>query len=406
MRFNFTFWIRLSIINLGIVALLGVMMRYKIAFEFPLVNQKNLQEAHSHFAFAGWITQLLMVLMVYCIKDVITPKALSKYKALFAINLLSSYGMAVAFVLQGYNTWSVSFSVLTIFVFYAFAFYFFRDTSTLRNAIYLKWFRAALLFNVFSSLGVFYLLYVAITHDFSEKLYLASHYFYLHFQYNGWFWLASIGIFLATISPSFKLEKHLNFIFWCFTLTCVPTYLLSLLWTDLPWWLLIITGIAAVVQLYAWYKFLRNGSPFSSIFPQMQLKLFRYLYIAVAFCVSVKLLLQLGSVIPQISKLVYGFRPILIAYLHLVLLAIFSVFLLLTMFAKGFIPINSKTKTALLLFAIGIFLNELVLAVQGIASFSYVAIPYASEMLFVIALILFLSIWSLIVFALKKSKNT
>jgi hypothetical protein len=66
MIFKFKFWIRVAIINLLIVAFLGVVMRYKIGFEFPYLNQKNLQHAHSHFAFGGWISMMIMVLMLYC----------------------------------------------------------------------------------------------------------------------------------------------------------------------------------------------------------------------------------------------------------------------------------------------------------------------------------------------------
>lgn len=55
-EFKTAFWVRLSLINLLLVALMGILMRYKIGFEFPLFNQKNIQHAHSHFAFTGWIS--------------------------------------------------------------------------------------------------------------------------------------------------------------------------------------------------------------------------------------------------------------------------------------------------------------------------------------------------------------
>jgi hypothetical protein len=57
--FNTKFWLQFSVINLLIVALLGVLMRYKIGFAFPHFNQKYLQESHSHFAFIGWISHTL-----------------------------------------------------------------------------------------------------------------------------------------------------------------------------------------------------------------------------------------------------------------------------------------------------------------------------------------------------------
>ena len=68
MYLNSKFWLKISLLNLLIVAILGLLMRYKIGFEFPFLDQKHLQHSHSHFAFSGWISHTLMVLMVYFIQ--------------------------------------------------------------------------------------------------------------------------------------------------------------------------------------------------------------------------------------------------------------------------------------------------------------------------------------------------
>ena len=57
-------WLQFSLFNLMLVALLGVTLRYKIAFSLPFIDQQNLLHGHSHFAFAGWVTQALMTLLV------------------------------------------------------------------------------------------------------------------------------------------------------------------------------------------------------------------------------------------------------------------------------------------------------------------------------------------------------
>ena len=64
MHLNSKFWLKFSLLNLLIVALIGLLMRYKIGFEFPFFDQKHLQHSHSHFAFSGWISHTLMVLMI------------------------------------------------------------------------------------------------------------------------------------------------------------------------------------------------------------------------------------------------------------------------------------------------------------------------------------------------------
>ncbi|MBL7837793.1 MAG: hypothetical protein JNM67_09765, partial [Bacteroidetes bacterium] len=86
--------------------------------------------------------------------------------------------------------------------------------------------------------------------------------------------------------------------------------------------------------------------------------------------------------------LAFGFRPIVIAYLHLILLAIISMFLLV--YYKSFlVPSPSKRSwLALMLFALGVYLNEIGLTVQGIASFSYTVVPFMNEMLFGFTLII------------------
>ena len=108
---------------------------------------------------------------------------------------------------------------------------------------------------------------------------------------------------------------------------------------------------------------------------------------------------------PAISKLAYSFRPIVIAYLHLVLLLIISVFLLAFMYGTGLLRQNKATRIALLMFAIGVILNGTVLAVQGIWSFSYTVIPYANEALFGIAMLMLISLLLLAAFQLSPDKS-
>lgn len=118
--------------------------------------------------------------------------------------------------------------------------------------------------------------------------------------------------------------------------------------------------------------------------------LLRYILLFVGFALTIKLLLQLSSTIPSLSQLAFGFRPIVIAYLHLVLLAVISVFILAYLYTFKLISVNRLTPIAFSVFVIGVFLNELVLAVQGIAAFGYIAVKYVNETLFGVSLLLLL----------------
>ncbi len=93
-------WLTVSLINLAVVALLGVVLRSKILFPIPGIDFKNLLHAHSHFAFGGWITLCLLVLMTY----EILPRQYSKkpvYKWLLTGVFLCAVGMLFTFHVPG-----------------------------------------------------------------------------------------------------------------------------------------------------------------------------------------------------------------------------------------------------------------------------------------------------------------
>ena len=395
MLFKTSFWIRFSIFNLLLVAFLGLLMRYKIGFEFPLLDQKSLQHSHSHFAFAGWVSHTLMTLLISFLQkhDLKNNIAFKKYNLVLIGNLICSYVMLFSFIIQGYGAVSITFSTLSIFASYWFAYVFFKDCKQIETkSTAVKWFKAAIFFNVISSLGTFALAYMMATKNIHQNEYLASIYYYLHFQYNGWFFFACMGLLLdylkVTTSSNRIYSQSFILLFW----SCIAGYFLSTLWLDLPLWIYIITAISAIVQVVVWYLLFKTIiKENKSIFVNLPGYL-KYLIIFISLALSVKFLLQLGSTIPAVSELAFGFRPIVIAYLHLILLAIISLFLLFYVYANNFVVINKKTILGLILFSLGVILNEVVLGIQGVASLSYTLIPFINESLFGIALLLFTSI--------------
>src|SRR6187402_658570 len=114
-------WARFSLINLAIVALLGTVMRYKIGFALPFFEQKYLQEAHSHFAFTGWITHTLFFLVVNVFRSGLGAINESRYHKLIIFNLLIAYGMLISFMVQGYGPVSIFFSTLSLIISYVFS---------------------------------------------------------------------------------------------------------------------------------------------------------------------------------------------------------------------------------------------------------------------------------------------
>jgi hypothetical protein len=121
-------WILIALINFCVVALAGIVMRYKINFPLPFVNQKYLLHAHSHFAFTGWVTLALMALMVDYLQKQNIPINYKKYHYVLLANCVAAYGMFFSFIVEGYAFYSITFP-LFLFLFLTSLFFIFGTTS-------------------------------------------------------------------------------------------------------------------------------------------------------------------------------------------------------------------------------------------------------------------------------------
>ena len=381
-------WILLSFISLFIVAILGVLMRYKISFSFPYLDQKNLQNAHSHFAFLGWISQTVYLLLINTLGTSISKKRVQFYHFFLGANWISAFGMLIAFSSQGYAFFSMAFSLFSMILSFLFSVIFWNDVKMLQNKTAGLWFKFALICMLISTLGTIVLIIMLATKSVEQQTYLISIYWYLHFQYNGWFFFSIIGLLFNHFGESNEYFKTNRLSFKLLAFSALPAFGLSVLWLHLPLWLLIIIALAAIFQTIGWALLVYN------VFKQKVLKdikindYVKWLLLIIAITGSIKFCLQLGSTIPSISQLAFGFRPIVIAYLHLVLLAFLSLLLIAYMFLKELVDISKIAFIGMIIFVLGILINEILLSMQGILSFKYILIPNINYYLFATSLVL------------------
>ena len=383
-------WLRIAFINLLIVALLGVLMRYKIAYSFPFIDQKGFMNAHSHFAFTGWISQALMVLMVSYLGTETNENIFKRYRWVFIANLVTAYGMLFTFPWEGYGSISIVFSTLSIFVSYVFAFMFWSDLNKIKiKTVTHYWFITALIFNVISSAGPFFLAYMMVNNWDHPNLFLATLYYFLHFQYNGWFFFACAGLFssyLSTAQVSLRIQKT---IFWLFAAACVPAYFLSALWLPMSGLAYSLVVLSAMAQFVGGYLLIYWVIKKRFIFKTLLASDSRWILILSGIALCIKLFLQLASTIPSLSSFAFGFRPIVIGYLHLVLLGMITLFIIGYSRSKGFLIINKTDNVGLYLFVTGIIVNELFLMYQGISYMNYINVANINVWLLGAALLMF-----------------
>ncbi|WP_276360661.1 hypothetical protein [Daejeonella sp. H1SJ63] len=383
-------WLSISFFNLLLVAVLGFILRYKIAFYLPFSDQKFILHSHSHFAFTGWLSQTLMVLMIWHLSRKLGDDIINRYRSVLYANLFAAYGMLISFILQGYALFSISFSTLSILVSYQFVRLYWSDLNRIKEKeVSRLWFKAALIFSLISSAGTFCLAYMMSAKIVDQNLYLASVYLFLHFQYNGWFMFSGLGLLSGKLEKLTGERKNQKTIFILFCMACVPGYFLSVLWAPFIDNIYLILVIAVLAQLAGWLMLLKIIFRNKEILSIQLNKYGKILLILSAIAFSIKLILQTGSLHPALSQLSYGFRPIIIGYLHLVLLGVTSIFILGYIISFKLIPVNKLLIRGIFVFVAGVIINELFLMIQGIAALSYTGIPYINEMLLAAAIILF-----------------
>ena len=362
-------WALLSLLNFVLVSLAGTLLRYKISFSLPLLNYRYLLNAHSHFAFAGWVSMAIFTAFVFILSEEHGVIG-NTYRHQFNLGQIANFGMLISFIFQGYAAISISFSVLSIIFSYWFAWQFKRDLKRSRLSLPVKYFAsAALFFYVLSSIGPFLLGYILSHRIFDNNLYHNAIYLFLHFQYNGWFSFGVLAIFFHTLHTR-KIpfdEKKGILIFKILFTACIPAYCLSLLWTSPPVWVFLLGALAGLAQ---WIGAAMLLQLIMHIRKDLLAALPRYTsacWMLSLFAFSVKILLQGLSVVPALGRFAFGIRPVIIGYLHLVFLGFVSFFLIGFFLSE---KLYAFGRTALFLFIAGVLANEVFLLLQGLFALS------------------------------------
>ncbi|NCU03035.1 MAG: hypothetical protein GXC73_03530 [Chitinophagaceae bacterium] len=392
MQMTFTqLWAKRAMFNFVLLALAGVLLRYKILFPLPFVDHKHLLHAHSHFAFAGWVSLALFVSIIHVLR--LTAEQQKQFNRILWAQQISSFGMLFTFPFMGYAAPSIFFSTLSILVSYWFAATAWRMIkANTQLSFEKKWLYVALLANIVSSAGTFTLAYLMANKIASQDLYFGSVYFYLHFQYNGWFLFAIFALFFSQLKQQMTAWhiRMANMFFYLLLITLIPAWFLSMLWMRLPGWMVSAGTVAAALQLAALFVFLRLliniRFKFRLIFhPPVHL-----IWLIAVTAFSLKIILQGFSAIPALNQYAFGVRPIVIGFLHLVLLGFVSMFLIGNLLQNRLLFVSSRPALiSLWLFVFAMLMNEIVLMTQGIAAILYLPFAYSSELLLAAALLMF-----------------
>lgn len=387
-------WILTALINFLIAALLGLLLRY--AFVNPLgYNLRFLTHAHSHVAMLGWVYLILYTLIVHFF----VPEKLKIYSRLFWITHFAVIGMLLSFPFQGYAVISITFSTLHVFASYYFAWLVWRDHRKYFSPERLL-LKAALLFMLVSTIGVWCLGPAVATMGNQSAFYNIAIQFFLHFQFNGWFFFGVLAILFKIfrlsgikIDPEkFKLFYRLLVAATILTMALpVSWYITSpvFIWVNAAG--IILQVVAAVIFInlvkYQWNYFWFRISGLTKL-----------MYGFALICLTLKIALQSTSLLPEIAIVSAEFRSLVIGFIHLLMLGVTSGFLLAFIFQSTLVDLKSKIlKWGTGSFLLGFLITELLLFIQGGMYYIKIGmIPHYHILLFIFSFFLVLGIFLII----------
>src|SRR5215204_3925586 len=347
----------IALFNFFIVSVVGLLLRAYPLYSIPIVSFKNVLHAHSHFAFGGWIMPALLAMLLKYFPEIASLLSIRHIRNISVMMFVSSYSMLMSFPFEGYALVSILFSSLSIGAGFYMAYIFWIATSYYKQQASIRFLRAGLVYLTISALGPFATGPLIAMGCAGSPIYFNSIYFFLHFQYNGWFTFAILAIVYKMLNLETRSSK---WAFYLMSISCAPAYFLSTLWSHPGIELNVVGGTAAVLQLIAACLILPDFTRRRS-YIQANNGLFQ---LAIMFFV-LKNVLQLASSFPEVADIVYRHRNFTIAYLHMVLLGFVTLFLLGAIVDRKCIVNHRRLRTSTTLFILSFLVTEILLVVNA-----------------------------------------
>ena len=308
-----------------ITILLGLSLRVSYIADV-FFNIRHVTHSHSHIGLLGWIYTILSSLICqYFLRE--TDR--KPYFIIFFCTQFCILGMLFSFPFGGYFLYSIIFSSLFVICTYWFSIFFLKRSkkySFIRFSISksvdaehdkplsLKFVHWGIYFLILSSIGIWLLPVAIVKAGKGSDWYNSALYFFLHFQYNGWFLAVLFGLLVGEIEHKSLLNsKQLKGALYNFVIGTIGSVTLS--WVGFfnePVLYIIgnISGfllLASIFELYRAYMQLEK--------PAFLMQMFLLL------CMLKTIFMFLGS-FPWIAEVVLPNREFVISYLHFTFLGV------------------------------------------------------------------------------------
>ena len=374
-------------------------------------------------AMLGWVYLALYALLMGAFLSEEQQRS-AFYRNIFLVSQVAVMGMLISFPIQGYAPWPIAFSTLHGLASYFFTWRFWRDIRG-QSGLPVLFVKAALLFMMFSTLALWAMPPIILLGYQQKIIYYMTVQFYLHFQFNGWFTFAVLGLFFQLLesrhildfrrtggevgkrkqafaahswlisdfrlrTSGFNSLRLARRFFWLLVTSAFFTYALAVAWAEPLPIVFAANSLGVTLQLAAMVFFALLIIKSHRELHQ-QLGGWGFLLIKIAFaCFALKVVMQAAVVIPYIATVAYTIRNFVIGFIHLVLLGVVTQFILGYAALNKVLSLRSRlSRLGLGLLLAGFFGSELLLFLQGAMFWGAMGfLPYYYEGLFGISLLM------------------
>ncbi len=356
-------WFHIAFLDLFVAAIIGVLLRGMFIWEIPFVRFRPWLHGHSHTALLGWLFIGTVVVLIHDGgRGALTTRLRQLLLGLQGAVLL----MLVSFPLQGYGAVSITASTLHMVLAFWVLAILWRSSRSWPAAGSGRLTRWAILLFVLSTLGVLAIGPIIATGNQGKEIYYWAVQFFLHFQFNGWFWFAAMAIGARwTERQGFDLHlDRLTLGLWI--ASAVLTYALAIAWSEPHPAVFATVSLAVALQVWAAVRTLSLLRRFKAQALEQFPRWARVLVGIALVSMALKVLVQASVAIPAVAIMAFTLRHYVMGFIHMNTLGTMTMLLLAYAVVYTWCDLRQGlARTGLVLLITGILLSELLLFAQG-----------------------------------------
>ena len=356
-------WFRIALINLFFAALIGATLRSIYLWELPFMRFRPFLHAHSHVALLGW---LFMGVVLALLHDGGKGTLGKRAKWLLIAMQTSVIAMLIAFPVESYGPFSITASSAFLLLAYPLLCMVWGTSKSWPREGSGRLTRWAIGFFILSTVGTWALPVIMVTGNQGKEIYYWSVQFFLHFQFNGWFWFAAMAIGARWAERNGFDMRIDRITLGLWVLSAVFTYALAIAWSEPHPGVFATVSAAVALQVWAAARTLRMLLRLRNQAYTRFSKWARILIGIALVSMALKVLVQAAVAVPYVAVMSLTVRHLVMGFIHMNTLGIMTALLLAYAITYGWLDSRrTLARIGFVLLIAGIVGSELLLFAQG-----------------------------------------